>query len=217
MLSYMISRAGEQFGPYSEEDLRAYLGSGQVLPDDLAWSEGMAEWLPVSQVFPAVARNSVAPPPPAFGQQNQRMAPVSLAAPPGLHWGLVLLFGALTGGIFFVVWAFIQQNWIKRIAPETETQGLVCLVGYALFWIAYIIASVTDHAVLTTVFFVIYLALLYFWVFASANAMRRYYNQVEPIGLKLSNAMLIFFNMIYLQYHMHRIANWKKTGNLTPQ
>lgn len=51
MSSYMISRAGEQFGPYSEGDLRAYLGSGQVLPDDLVWTEGMAEWLPVSRVF----------------------------------------------------------------------------------------------------------------------------------------------------------------------
>jgi hypothetical protein len=47
----MISRAGEQFGPYSEEDLRGYVGSGQVLPDDLAWTEGMADWLPVSQIF----------------------------------------------------------------------------------------------------------------------------------------------------------------------
>lgn len=51
MSSYMVSRAGEQFGPYSEEDLRAYLGSGQVLPDDLAWTEGMENWLPVSRVF----------------------------------------------------------------------------------------------------------------------------------------------------------------------
>ncbi len=217
MSSYMISRAGEQFGPYSEEDLRGYVGSGQVLPDDLAWTEGMADWLPVSQIFPIGTRSSVAPPPPAFSQQNQRVAPASLPAPPGLHWGLVILFGALTAGIFFAVWAFIQQNWIKRIAPETETKGLVCLVGYVLFWIAYIIASTTSHAVLTVVFLVAYLTLFYFWVFASGSAMRRYYNQVEPIELKLSNAMLIFFNMIYLQYHMHRIANWKKTGSLTPQ
>ena len=52
MSSYMIGRAGEQFGPYSAEDLRAYLASGQVLPDDLAWAEGMAGWVPVSQIFP---------------------------------------------------------------------------------------------------------------------------------------------------------------------
>jgi hypothetical protein len=51
-VAIMISRAGEQFGPYSEEDLRAYLGSGQVLPDDLAWTEGMESWLPVSQILP---------------------------------------------------------------------------------------------------------------------------------------------------------------------
>jgi hypothetical protein len=217
MSSYMISRAGEQFGPYNEEDLRAYLGSRQVLPEDLAWTEGMAEWLPVSQIFPSGASSSVAPPPPAFRQQNQGFVPASVPAPPGLHWGLVVLFGVLTGGIFILVWVFIQQNWIKRIAPETETKGLVSLIGYVLFTIGYYIAYGTDHAVIALVFWLILTALLYFWVFASANAMRRYYNQVEPIGLKLSNVMLIFFNMIYLQHHMHRIANWKKTGSLTSQ
>jgi hypothetical protein len=43
-----------------------------------------------------------------------------------------------------------------------------------------------------------------------------YYNSVEPIGLKLSGAMTFFFSIYYLQYHLTRIANWKKTGQLIP-
>ena len=38
---------------------------------------------------------------------------------------------------------------------------------------------------------------------------------VEDIGLSLSGAMIFFFNVIYIQYHINRIARWKKTGVLS--
>ena len=45
-----ISRDGDQFGPYSPEQVQEYLASGQLLPTDLAWYEGAADWVPVTQV-----------------------------------------------------------------------------------------------------------------------------------------------------------------------
>jgi hypothetical protein len=42
-----------------------------------------------------------------------------------------------------------------------------------------------------------------------------YYNSVEPIQLSLSGALTFFFGVFYLQYHMSRIAHWKKTGILS--
>ncbi|MDD5395561.1 MAG: GYF domain-containing protein [Thiothrix sp.] len=66
MSSYLVSRNGEQFGPYSVEEFAAYIKSGQILPDDLAWKEGMASWLPVSKI-PTVASQEasrIAPPMP---------------------------------------------------------------------------------------------------------------------------------------------------------
>ena len=45
--------------------------------------------------------------------------------------------------------------------------------------------------------------------------MLNYYNSVEPINLRLSGVMTFFFNILYLQYHMTRIARWKQTGILT--
>jgi hypothetical protein len=44
--------------------------------------------------------------------------------------------------------------------------------------------------------------------------MLNYYNSVEPINLQLSGAMTFFFGIFYLQYHMSRIARWKRTGVL---
>ena len=44
-----INRDGQQYGPYTIEEVRAHLASGAVLVTDQAWREGMAHWMPVSQ------------------------------------------------------------------------------------------------------------------------------------------------------------------------
>jgi len=217
MSSYTISRNGEQFGPYSEADLHAHISSGHIRPDDLTWKEGMPTWLPVAQIFSsgAQARPAAAPPPHAY-QASTGVAPTSVPTPPGLHWALVLLFAILTLGIFGWVWFFIQNNWINKIAPETQSTRTMYVVGY----IASIIACnfvVESHPILGLMFLVASIAAVVTWALGSGNAMRRYYNQVEPIGLKLSTPMLVIFTAIYLQHHMHRIAIWKKTGYLAPQ
>lgn len=236
MTTYTISRDGEQFGPYSPEDLHAYIISGHIQQTDLAWKEGMANWLPVSQINPSAVKNS-APPVPSqlnstpmcnpvhqsaptnhsFEQLNPSLSQGAIPLPPSLHWGLVLLFAILTLGIFGWVWVFIQQNWIKRIAPETETSGVLCLVGYVALFITGNIFQINGHLALYWVSLIASIVLFWAWAFGAANAMRGYYNQTEPMGLKLSGPMIFFFTMYYIQHHMSRIANWKKTGHLTPQ
>lgn len=47
-----IGRDGERHGPYKEVDVRQWLRSGQVSPDDLGWYEGMTDWAPLSTLFP---------------------------------------------------------------------------------------------------------------------------------------------------------------------
>lgn len=51
-MHYQISRNGQEYGPYTLEDLQRYLASGNVLPTDLAKSETMTEWGPVSTLLP---------------------------------------------------------------------------------------------------------------------------------------------------------------------
>ena len=57
--------------------------------------------------------------------------------------------------------------------------------------------------------------MLYIGIFSIRSAMEDYYNSRENIGLMLSGVMTFFFRTIYLQYHVNRIAKWKKTGVLT--
>jgi len=47
-----IGRNGERHGPYTESDVRQWLRSGQLSREDLAWYEGLADWQPLSVLFP---------------------------------------------------------------------------------------------------------------------------------------------------------------------
>ena len=50
-MHYTISRNGQTYGPYTLEDLQRYVASGNVLPTDMAKSEDMVDWVPVSQLL----------------------------------------------------------------------------------------------------------------------------------------------------------------------
>ena len=56
-----IGRDGQRHGPYKEEDVRQWLGNGQLAAGDLGWYEGLADWQPLSVLFPDAV---VATPPP---------------------------------------------------------------------------------------------------------------------------------------------------------
>ncbi|MGD1084280.1 MAG: DUF4339 domain-containing protein [Verrucomicrobiota bacterium] len=45
---------GQQNGPYSPEEVRQYLSTGQLQPQMLAWCEGMSDWQPL-ETFPEFA------------------------------------------------------------------------------------------------------------------------------------------------------------------
>lgn len=47
-----IGRNGERHGPYQEEQVKEWLRSGQLSPEDQGWYEGLADWRPLSILFP---------------------------------------------------------------------------------------------------------------------------------------------------------------------
>jgi hypothetical protein len=57
-VSYFILRNGEQYGPYSPADIERYLTVGGIVVTDLARTDEMNQWLPLSDII----RNT--PPPP---------------------------------------------------------------------------------------------------------------------------------------------------------
>src|ERR1700678_4244972 len=121
-MTYQVSRNGQLYGPYTLEGLQRYVAWGNVLPSDMAKSEEMPDWLPVAQILGTTTGISGSPVP-AYGAHQTTYAPPSAVAypdPPNLNWGLELLLGFLTCGVFVVVWNLIVANWSKRVAPASN-------------------------------------------------------------------------------------------------
>src|SRR5580698_9958670 len=136
---YHVTRNGVNYGPYTLEDLQRYVASGNVLPSDLAKSDDMAEWLPVSQIL-----GGSAPPPSPAASYVAGAAPVYAAPgaiypdPPNLHWALVLVIGIFTCGLFCVVWDFVQSSWMRRVNPRSNA-----LLLYIAEFVISIVGGVT--------------------------------------------------------------------------
>ncbi len=52
-MTYLISRNGQQYGPYTDAEVRQYLKTGNILVTDYAQPEGSAEWALVGAIFAA--------------------------------------------------------------------------------------------------------------------------------------------------------------------
>src|SRR5260370_13366230 len=120
-MPYHVSRNGQMYGPYTLEDLQRYVASGNVLLTDLAKSEEMPEWLPVAQILgaPSGTPSPDLPIPPSAPAYPQA-AGAAYPDPPNLNWGLELLLGFFTCGLFVVVWNLVIAAWAKRVQPASN-------------------------------------------------------------------------------------------------
>ena len=50
-MNYFITRGEQQYGPYSLAELQRYVQQGNIALTDQARSEGMTDWVPVSQII----------------------------------------------------------------------------------------------------------------------------------------------------------------------
>jgi len=239
-MNYWVAPGGQQQGPFSLADVRRMIAEGRVSMSDLAWAEGLPNWAPLSQVIPAEApayAPAPPPPPPPAAQPNYGAmgaqavaapmpAPTAGPIPPNLHWGLVLLISLFTFGLFGLVWIFVEASFVKKIDPRNISRALLIVafllefayVGLMVF--AGVAGSGNDVQVIAAMGSLIGLIITVCVIvafFKMRSSLVQYYNTVEPIGLKLSGVMTFFFNIYYFQHHFSRIAEWKRTGQLTPQ
>src|SRR5450756_95489 len=83
-MKYLIHRGGQQYGPYSVEELRQFVASGNILSSDMAWAQGMPAWVPVSQILggaPAAAPAPAPAPAPSYQAPGPAFAQPPTAAP----------------------------------------------------------------------------------------------------------------------------------------
>ena len=223
---YHISRNGQNYGPYTLEDLQRYVASGNVLLTDLAKSEEMSDWVPLAQVLGTSI--PVAPAPVAvYG--TAPAYPVAASAypdPPNLHWALVLLFSFLTCSLFMVVWNLILATWMKRVQPNSKAiffyvGALVLAIlqfifrphdrihigqGFHVWLWEYYRAHIVRRIIVPIVIWIVRLTAR----FTMRSELEEHFNTAEPIGLSLSGVMTFFFGGLYFQYHITLINEMKR-------
>jgi hypothetical protein len=217
-MTYQVSRNGQIYGPYTLEDLQRYVASGNVLPNDMAKSEEMPEWMPVSQILgAAVAPAPVysAPASPAHPQQQG----VTYPDPPNLHWGLELLLGFLTCRVFVFVWNIVIASWAKRVEPASNAL-MYYIVATVLTVLQYggswgIVISIMQHrqphqGVVGGLVGLAALIARLIARFSLRDTLEQHFNSVEPMGLRLSAVMTFFFGGIYFQYKLNEINQLKQ-------
>ena len=218
-MEYFVQRGEQKFGPYTLAEMQEYAQAGRILHTDMAKSEGLADWVPVSQILgnipaPVAAPVAVAPP------------VETVPLPPNLHWAVLLViviigqFLGMLSLLFNWVWVLILANWARRLSGNNKAMVLVAMypAGFLAGILSFGFAAAQRSPGATAIGSVLIFAGLIAYVvgiFKIREAMEEYYNSRENIALTLSGVMTFFFSTVYLQYHINRIHRWKNTGILS--
>ncbi|HSI86688.1 MAG: hypothetical protein ACAI35_11575 [Candidatus Methylacidiphilales bacterium] len=150
-----------------------------------------------------------------------------LPLPPDIPWWLVLLLTIGTLGLFTSAWLLVILNWTRKLDNKSAPL-LIFIAALPLGWGATLLRMVRKYllaqgAISEDVYrgigSVVGLMLFFYFfmwlasVFTTRDVLVKHYNKVEPMGLELNGFLTFFCPTIYFQYHLSRIAAWKKTGH----
>jgi hypothetical protein len=218
-MPYQVSRNGQTYGPYTLEDLQRYVASGNIASTDLAKSEDMPDWVPVSQILnipaPNIAAQSYMPP------ANYPTSAIPYPDPPNVPWALDLALWFLTCSIFNKVYVLVQAAWLQKIHPTSKALMLYIIATvmavinvFASFSMVAVIMShpgvIPHRNPLSSLIGLAYIGIVIGARFAMRSALEEHYTIQEPIGLRLDPVMTFFFGGIYFQYHFNRINEMKR-------
>ncbi len=150
-MQYHIARNGQQAGTFSEETVREKLQRGDFSPGDLCWTEGMADWQPLSvqfaapqavQTFAEGEMNPYAPPQAAISATResnltlatlgQRLGAAALDGVVALVCALPMLIGLWNSGFFETPEFDAQPDVAKMEGAESyiAVSGLLMLAMF---------------------------------------------------------------------------------------
>lgn len=153
-MNYHVARNGQQLGVFADSDISQKIASGELSGSDLAWTDGMAEWQPLSAISVISAGGA---PPAISAEVNPYAAPRAEIRPIrsgataelaslGQRLGAALLEGvaALPGAILvgFGVGMMDQQT-----GEMSSTGSLMMGIGglYLLAMIIYNLVRLSTH------------------------------------------------------------------------
>jgi GYF domain 2 len=220
-MDYEVSRNGTMFGPYTEDELREYSVSGNIVGTDLVRRGGTEKWTPLRKVLKKLDEQQKALEAKEKKSKALRIEGLraDVPAPPDMPWWLAAALDVATGLTFFVAWDIVEGVWLYRVDRASKALWYYLVAGAMFAVNAPAIYSTVMHDIFgtaaTTSTSAGWLSALSFVVrifarFSMRTSLLQHYNQVEPIGLKLSKFWTLMFGGLYFQYHFNRINEGKR-------
>jgi len=217
-MEYRIARDGQTFGPYTEDELRQYLASGNIVESDLARSDAMTDWQPLRKVLPKQKK-------PKRGTLNPAGLRKDLPSPPDMPWWIALALEVLTELAFFVAWDIVEAVWLCWVQKRSHAiwyyslAALLFLLNLPAIYSSirhFSLFSPFTHSTQATWLTVAVLAARLVGRFSMRRSLLQHFNGVEPIGLKLSWLWTLLFGGLYFQYQFNRINALKRAAANPP-
>lgn len=154
-----IGRDNQQLGTFTVQQVLGGLASGQFLPTDIAWHEGLADWQPLSALAILSAEHPAATPPaapplpvrpqPVFermrpGQGTAQPARTSALAGWSLGLGISSLFLWVLTGVPAIICGHMALSRIKKSAGTLGGRGLAIsgiITSYLMIFVGFAIMA----------------------------------------------------------------------------
>src|SRR5437867_5518804 len=167
-MNYFVKHGEERYGPYSLSELQQQVQSGKFSISALTQSEGMTDWVPISQVLGNIPIPTTAAAPSVTPQVQ------TVPLPPNMHWGVLLLLVAITQQLFNFVWALVLANWARKL--ERNNNALVLVAMYPAGIVGGVIASANENETLSGLLIVAGAIAYIVGVFSILSAIVFYYS-----------------------------------------
>ena len=220
-MEYQVSRDDTMFGPYTEAELREYTASGNIVVTDLVRRVGTEKWTPLKKVIKKLdeqqkLREAKEKKSKALQIEGLRL---DVPAPPDIPWWFAAILEVFTVFTFFFAWDIVESFWLYRVQRDSKALWYYLTSGAMFAFNASALYSMVSHDVFRTAAATSssagWLSALSFVVrifarFSMRESLLQHYNQVEPIGLRLSKFWTLMFGGLYFQYHFNRINEGKR-------
>ncbi len=197
------STEGKQVGPYPETEFISFFVNGQLRPETLVWTEGLAQWTPANEIEGLVPNLSQQPrlavlPAHSRAPQARRpvMAPIYLYKPFTASV-LAFFFTPLLGA------CLISSNWKKLREPKQAFRSMLFFYVYLGFLLASFILPPSY-----LISGILFLNLIGLWLNAYCQSKFLWKKQIhyvrEPIGTSVLYGIVILWIIIPLSYYSQK-------------
>src|SRR5437868_6300516 len=120
-MEIFVTKNQQQQGPFTVDDVRGRIASGQLAVSDFGWHKGLAGWVPLSQLLSSGAGGQVDPPP--IPMKSCGFAKASF---------IMGMVGMVGWAVFLGANIVLMKSGVKEKSPPLMIVGFCTIGGMGL-------------------------------------------------------------------------------------